>query len=131
MGNNNAALTRSGSRALMRQPELREVVVTPVADVYETSEAFIVKLDMPGVDRDQISVSVEPGRLFVKGVMAAQHQVPANMIFREIGTRSYVREFNLGDGIRRDQIQAVFEDGVLTITLPKTDEVKARHISIK
>jgi HSP20 family molecular chaperone IbpA len=131
MGNNNAALTRSGSRALMRQPEVHEIVVTPVADVYETSDAFIAKLDMPGVDRDQISVSVEPGRLLVKGVMAVMHQVPANIIFCEIGTRSYVREINLGDGIRYDQIQAVFEDGVLTITLPKTDEVKARHIPIK
>jgi len=128
--NNNTALTQKGNNALMKKPELQESVVSPVADIYETSEAFIAKLDMPGAIKEAISLQIEPDRMSVRSTVALQQREGANMLHTEIGRKRYFREFNLSKGIDANNITAQFENGVLTITLPKTDEVKAKDIPI-
>jgi len=129
--NKNVALTRAGSSALMKKVEEPEVIVTPVADIFETADAFVVKLDMPGVSKETISLNVDPKLLTVRGKIVPFQKEPVKMLFSEIEKKSYMREFNLGTGIKLDEIDAQYEDGVLIITLPKTDEVKAREIQIR
>ncbi|MEX2088574.1 MAG: Hsp20/alpha crystallin family protein [Bacteroidota bacterium] len=131
MGNkNHAALVRVGPKFLMKRPEGLKRIVTPVADVFETAEAFVVKLDLPGVEKEKVNVTIQPGRLSVKGEVGVIHRNESGMLLEEIGLKMYYREFNLGDGIDHQAAQAEFDDGVLTILLPKTDEVKSRTIII-
>jgi HSP20 family protein len=108
----------------------QERTVEPVADIYETADAFVVKLDMPGSSKEEIKLSIEPNRLTVRGTVGVQHGEGVNVFFSEIGRKNYIREFNLGNGVNHDAIDAQFENGVLTITLPKTEHVKAREITI-
>ena len=129
--NKNGELARRPSSALARRPEPLETPVTPVADIYETADAFVIKLDMPGAVKDSISVRVEPEFLSVRGRVAAQHREDADLLFSEIVRKSYFRVFNLGEGVDRSNIQAEFQEGVLVITIPKTDAMKAREIQIK
>jgi HSP20 family protein len=129
--NNTGDLIRKPSSALAKRPEPLERPVTPVADIYETADAFVIKLDMPGAVKDSISVLVEPGILAVKGKVEPPHREDGKLVFSEIGSRRYVRSFNLGDGVDGGNIEAKFENGVLGITVPKTESLKAREIKIK
>jgi HSP20 family protein len=129
--NNNGDLARQLSTALAKRQEPLEMRVTPVADIYETADAFTIKLDMPGALNDSVKVRIEPGHLWASGNSAQFYQDDARLVFGEIGRRSYFREFNLGRGVNHDDVQAQYEDGVLTITVPKTDEIKPREIQIK
>ena len=129
--NRNGELARRPSSALAKRPEPLDPPVAPVADIYETADAFVVKLDMPGAVKDSISVRVEPGLLAVRGRVAGHHRGDADLLFSEIVRKSYFRIFNLGEGVDRNNIQAVFQEGVLEISIPKTDDMKAREIQIK
>lgn len=130
MENNNTALTRKGNDALMKRPELQESIVSPVADVFETSDSFIAKLDMPGAVKEAISLHIEPDRLSIRGTVTPRTEEGVSMLHNEIGRKRYFREFHLTKGIDINNITAQYENGVLTITLPKTDEVKAKDIPI-
>jgi len=117
--------------ALMRRPDgLAEKVVVPVADMFETSDEFVLRLDMPGATKEAIHLNIEPDRLSVHGTVMPHHQENANLLFNEISRKKYLREFNLGDGIDRETIKAQYDDGVLTILLPKTEAMKVRTIPI-
>jgi HSP20 family protein len=129
--NGNDALVRRTSSALAKRYELVERIITPVADVFETPDAFVVKLDMPGVTKEAVTVSVRPGRLSASGAIGPLHQQDAHLLCGEIGRKSYSREFNLGEGVDQEDVEAQFEDGVLTIRLPKTEDMKAKQIPIK
>jgi len=128
--NNTGDLIRRPISALARRPEPLEPPVTPVADIYETADAFVIRLDMPGAVKDSISVIVEPGILAIKGKVDMGHRENSKLVYSEIGERSYSRTFNLGDGVDTDHIEAQFENGVLGITIPKTESLKAREIKI-
>lgn len=127
---NETALVRRGNHALMRRTERPEEIVTPPADVFETGEAFIVRIDMPGAVRESIQVHVESGFLVVRGSTEELHQENARIVLNEIPRKSYHRKFGLTDGVRSDGIEAEFEDGVLTVVIPKSDDFKAREIRI-
>ncbi len=107
------------------------MIFVPVADVFETADTFVVKLDIPGATKEFIILSIEPDRLTVKAAIDIYHKGDVQVLYSEIGQKSYMREFNLGNGINRDGITAQFENGVLIIALPKTDAVKAREITIQ
>jgi HSP20 family protein len=129
--NNHIEPERRQTNALAIRPEPLATLVTAVADIYETDDSFTIKLDMPGVPKESVSVTAEPGRLAAKGEAVAQHLEGGTLLFSEIGRKSYVREFNLGEGVDHNNIQAQLEDGVLVITVPKSDAMKAREIIIR
>lgn len=132
MGNNHhVALVRVGPQSLMKRPEGPAKIVMPVADVFETAEHFVVKLDLPGAEKEKIDVTIQPGRLTVKGDVGSVHNDEATLLLREIGVKTYYREFNLGEGIHYQSARAEFADAVLTIILPKTDEARAKTITIR
>ncbi|HWP82327.1 MAG TPA: Hsp20/alpha crystallin family protein [Bacteroidota bacterium] len=130
MGNNNVALTRRVTSSLAQRVEPFHASVTPVADVYETGDAFVVKLDLPGATKESISISVDPNSLSVRASVQPHHQETASLLHNEIGVKNYQRDFNLGEGIDHNGVKAEFVDGVLTITLPKTEWLKAKEITI-
>jgi len=129
--NGEVALVRRGNDALARTMEPLEDFVIPAADIYETSDAFILKIDMPGVQKESIRVLVEPGQLQVKGLIAQLYKETTHLVFSEIRKASFYRRFNIGSGIDTANIEANFENGVLTVTLQKHELSKVREIPIK
>jgi HSP20 family protein len=129
--NNNQGMIRKPTMALSKRLSPLELLVTPVADIYETADAFVIALNMPGATRDTVSITVEPGSLVAKGVVAPLHQDGAALVLSEIPHKSYLREFALGVGVSHENVQALFEDGVLTITVPETEEMKSQNIQIR
>jgi len=127
----NVALVRAGCNALVRGEERSEIIVTPSADIYETQDSFIVQLDMPGVEKESITLSVDTQTLLVRSAETISEKKNGVFLVNEIGWKKYEREFRLGRGIKLDEIRAEYRDGVLYITLPKTDQIKVRHITIQ
>jgi HSP20 family molecular chaperone IbpA len=102
----------------------------PDADIYETDEALVVLLEMPGVDKSHIDISAEDDVLKVEGRIDFSKYQGLTPIYAEYPVGHYRRGFTLSNRIDQHKISAEMSDGVLTITLPKVEEVKPRRITI-
>jgi HSP20 family protein len=102
----------------------------PAMDAWRRSDDVIVQFDLPGVDPDSIEVTVEKGMLTVGGErrpMAAEGDEP---VVRERPIGQFARRVVLGDGLDVSRVTATYELGVLTVTLPRHEEVKPRRIEV-
>ncbi len=127
---NNVNVHSNGSRMPARQTVQPQMTVKPVADVYETGDAFIVSLDLPGVSKDHIEVVVEPGYLAVRAGIEGRGEENGRWLHREIGWNRFEREFKIGAGVDEKKVEASFTDGVLVVRLPKSEENRRREIRI-
>lgn len=105
--------------------------VAPAADIYETGDAFVVLLDMPGATKETVAVSVDRGKLTVKGSAIGHHGPEAALLYREITGGAYLRTFTLGDGVDAGKIDALYEGGVLALKIFKSEAMKPRDIAIR
>lgn len=107
---------------------------TPRLDVSETDTSVEVKADLPGLDKKDIDVSLDKDLLIIKGERK-QEKEESGKHFHSIERRygSFYRSLRLPAEVKTDKIEANFKDGVLKITLPKTEEAKKKieHIQIK
>lgn len=104
----------------------------PVTDVSETPDQLILRLEVPGLSRDDIKLSVERNTLTVRGEKR-QETVSENESFyrSERSYGSFERSFALPSHVDADQVKASIENGVLTIRFPRREEAKAREIEIE
>jgi HSP20 family protein len=100
----------------------------PPADVYEDAGAYTVALDLPGIRRDGLDVSLDEGRLTIRGERAAREGGDVRRGERPHGR--FARSFSLPDAVDRQAITADYKDGVLTLRLPKRAEPKERRLKI-
>lgn len=105
--------------------------LTPVMEVEEGDEAFQIRFEMPGIDRENISVTVENQVLQVSGEHPAR-QVPAEGRYfaSERLWGKYYREVRLPHGVDSEQVHAELKNGILTVTVPKGALIKGRAIPI-
>ena len=103
---------------------------TPPTDIYETEDALTVVMEVPGADREHVSVSLDNNTLRVEARIDAANYQDMEPVYTEYGVGNYVRTFELSNRVDRDHINAEVADGVLTLTLPKVKEAQARRIPI-
>jgi HSP20 family protein len=102
---------------------------TPLADVTETDDAYLVEIEVPGVDRKNLTVEVAAGELRVSGEILEKEKVGwLRNRTRRIGQFSY--RTNLPADIDTEHINADLADGVLTVRAPKTEAAKPRRITV-
>ena len=102
----------------------------PGADAYETEEGLTLVMEMPGVARDGLEVSLEDGVLKVEGRLDFSKYQGLTPVYTEYNVGHYARSFSLSDKVDQDKINATLEDGVLTLTLPKAPAARPRRIAI-
>ena len=102
----------------------------PASDVYETPEKIVLVMDMPGVCFDCAHVSVVDDELVVTGHVTHGEDQDDYVLYREYDVGHYHRHFGLPPTINRDKIEANMADGVLSVTMPKVEELKPRRIPI-
>lgn len=105
--------------------------LTPLADIFEGVDSFTVIMEMPGVTKDSLSLTVEGKRLSIKGTVKPYHDQNATLLVKEVEEKNYYRVFNLMDGIDTKKIEAELENGVLTIMLLKHEDSKPKEIQVK
>ncbi len=104
----------------------------PAVDIVETDGAFVATADLPGLGKDDIEVSVEDNVLTVSGERSFEHSTEDARHQRiERAHGSFRRSFSLPAGIDTAKVAAAFENGVLTVTIPKAEAAIARKIQIK
>ncbi len=105
----------------------------PAADVLETSDGFIITVELPGVEREDVAVEVKTGTLWVYGERRFDKLCETEGVYHAL-ERSYgpfARRFTLPKGVDRAGVSAVFKNGLLQITLPKEcREHRCRRIQI-
>ncbi len=103
--------------------------LTPLANILETKDAYVLEAELPGVTKDGLEVSVENGELTLVGRRSAA--VPeCRTVYRESRGLDYRRSFELDPAIDTTRIEAKLDQGVLTLTLPKAEFVKPRKITV-
>jgi HSP20 family protein len=100
-------------------------------DVYETPDDIVVRGLVPGVNRDGIDVQYEHGVLTIRTKTEAPEVDGATWLVREIGSGQTVRQISLPRAVDVDKATTSFENGVLTLTLPKTPDAKAKQIKVE
>jgi HSP20 family protein len=112
------------------QPERRETL--PAADVWETPEAWLIVLNMPGVERSGVELEMAGGSLTVTGRPAEFAPEGGASARRERATGPFQRSFNLDETqVDAAQITAAMKDGVLKVRLPKAGPAKTHRIEVK
>jgi HSP20 family protein len=106
-------------------------VFVPTADIYETEGALTVVMEMPGVDKANVDISVQDGTLKVEGRLDFSQYKGLQPVYTEYNIGHYARSFSLSSKIDQDKIGAEMNDGVLSLVLPKVEEAKPRTIQVK
>ena len=102
----------------------------PTADIFETDEALTVIMEMPGVEKKNVSIALENDLLQVEGQIDFSNYQGMDPVYTEYNVGHYARRFTLSGKVDRDNISAQLDDGVLTLTLPKVKEAMPRRISV-
>jgi HSP20 family protein len=112
--------------------ELENVVWMPLSDITENKDSFTIKMDIPGIKKDDVKISYSDGQLSISGERKEEKESSETTYHRVERTYGkFYRSFNLPQKIKYDQIEAVFNDGQLLITVPKSEEAKPKEIDIK
>jgi HSP20 family protein len=102
----------------------------PSTDIYETDEALRLVMEMPGVEKKDIAVTLENGVLRIEGRIDFSKYEGFEPVYTEYNIGPYARSFTLGRVIDQEKIDAQLDDGVLTLTLPKAEAAKPKRIAI-
>jgi len=106
--------------------------VEPAVDVYQTKDEIVVKAALPGLNPDEIEISVTGELLTIRGEFKQDEKIEEGGYLRqERQYGQFCREFSLPTLVMADKAKADFEHGILTLRLPKTEAVKPKSISVK
>ena len=111
--------------------EAETAVWTPRIDLSENDESYLIKLDVPGVAKDNLNISYHEGTLTVSGERVEDKEEENTYVRVERLFGRFYRSFNLPKAIDEDKIEATYTDGVLQVLIPKTEEIKPRQIQVK
>ncbi len=120
-------LTQENNGAVARREG--EKFITPVASINETADGYTLELEMPGVGKDGLEISVENNELSIVG-RKHLNTPEATLVHRESRPHSYRRSFEIDPSIDSTKISARVSQGVVTLALPKAEQVKPRKITV-
>ena len=106
----------------------------PSVDVRERKDAYVLDMDLPGLDEKDVELTLEKGNLTIASVKKEQAEnktaEKTEYLIRERKNLNFSRRFALPENVDTENVSAAFKNGVLTVTLPKKAEEKARRINI-
>ena len=103
---------------------------SPRIDIWEMDDELVLYADIPGVAPEDLDIRFENHELTIHGKVSLRHQ-ERQFVYGEYGIGDYYRTFNIGESIDASKIYAELRNGVLTLHLPKTEEVRPRRIEVK
>jgi HSP20 family protein len=107
-------------------------VAAPALDVYQTPNEVVVKAALPGLKPEDINIDITGDTLTIKGESKTEHEIKKeNYLYQERRYGAFSRSVVLPSGLKPDKAEATMEDGVLTLTIPKAEEIKPKAIKVK
>jgi HSP20 family protein len=105
---------------------------TPAFDVYEEKDNFVVKAELPGMKKEEINVSLHDGDLIISGERKSETKSEGTEVYRaERYFGKFQRVISLPATVATNSVKAEYKDGILTVTLPKSEEAKPKQIEVK
>lgn len=102
----------------------------PVVDIMETDDDFILRVELPGVEKDDVQVNIDNRIMTIKG--EKKNETEDRKIHRsECIYGSFVRNFTLPQDVEIDKVEAAYKNGILNLTLPKMEQAKPKQIAVK
>jgi HSP20 family protein len=121
-------LGRTGSE----EEALAPGVWAPAVDIYETDEKLVIKVELPGLKKEDIDIEVRDNTLTLKGERKFEKEIKRENYHRvERAYGSFQRSFTLPSTVKQEAIEASFKEGILEISLPKAEEAKPKQIKIQ
>ena len=103
----------------------------PPVDIYETADGIVLKVELPGVNKDDVSVEVKDNVLTLKGERLLDPVIKDEHYYRkERSFGKFNRSFSLQEPIKPDLIKASFKDGILTVAIPSPEEEKPKQVTV-
>ncbi|HXF94228.1 MAG TPA: Hsp20/alpha crystallin family protein [Nitrospiraceae bacterium] len=122
-----SAGTRVGSQETMARADW-----APAVDVVETDTEFQILAELPGLEKEDVKLSVEGGVLAISGRREPMKEGKGTRIHRlERASGSFLRSFSVPDSVDETRVKANYRNGILTVHLPKTEKAKPRSIEVK
>jgi HSP20 family protein len=107
-------------------------VWTPAVDIAEHENEYSVRLELPGVNKDDVKITMQHNVLSVRGEKKQEKESKGSSFHRvERSYGAFQRNFTLPSTVKADRIDASYADGILTIVLPKAEEAKPKQIEVK
>lgn len=117
---------------IRRQMTAANEVWQPVVDIVEDEHAYIFKVELPNVQKDDVSVQIENGSLHISGERKAESHQRIRRVHRiERAHGAFARSFDLPDDIDASKVEAVFKDGLLAVVIGKAEQAKPRKIAVR
>lgn len=111
--------------------DIKEGIWQPPVDIYETEDSIVIKAELPDVEQKDIEVRIEDNTLTIKGERRHDGEVRKENYHRiERYFGSFQRSFSLPATVQQDNVSATCERGVLTVTLPKKEDIKPKQIKV-
>jgi HSP20 family protein len=126
----NSTLNKPDSQTAVAQNGTNRVnYLTPLANILESKDGYVLEAEMPGVNKDGLEVTVENGELTIVGRRATVEK-RGRELYRESRAFDFRRTFELDPSVDTAKITAKIDQGVLTLQLPKAEAVKPRKITV-
>ena len=127
----NQIFGRSPMRSESGQEMLTMADWTPTADISETDAAYLVKAEIPGVAKEDVKVTLQDGVLTIAGERHKEKEEKNKKFHRiERSFGSFMRSFRIPDDVDESTIKAEFKDGILNVTLTKSEKAKSKAIEV-
>ncbi len=108
-----------------------EEITAPAIDLYEDKDDLVVKVELPGMEKDDVEVNLSNRLLTIKGQKKKEEEIKEENYYRcERSYGSFLRTVELPKDIHSDKVKATFKSGVLEVRLPKTEEAKSKEINV-
>lgn len=104
--------------------------LAPALDLYVTARSVVARVALPGPKPEDVNVTIDGGLVTISGSVNEEHG-DAGYVHKELTHGSFSRSFWLPTAIEADAASASFKDGLLTLTLPKSDEVEPKRVQVK
>lgn len=125
------ALDKLFDENVIKPPMLNGGTSFPI-DLYETPETYVLKASLPGVKAEDLTIESTSEIIVIKGQYESEVEVKEDAYLRkERRSGMFHRSFELPHSVDPEKIEALFKDGVLSLTLPKADVVKPKQIKVK
>jgi HSP20 family protein len=107
-------------------------LTVPPVDILEEDHQYVVKAELPGVNSEDVKITLQDDVLSIRGEKRREERVEEKNYHRlERSAGIFQRSFTLPSAVKSDQIEASFENGILTVTIPKAEDAKPREIEVK
>jgi len=104
----------------------------PSTDIAEHDDAYVVKVELPGVAKDDVRITLDSNILTIRGEKKQESATKRENFHRvERSYGAFQRSFTLPTTVKSDRIDATYKDGILTVSLPKAEEAKPKQIEVK